>query len=243
MESTALSPASRIIVALDFPSASSALAFVDAMEGRLRWVKVGLELYLAAGPAVVHTLRQRGLEVFLDLKLHDIPNTVSGAIRSLASSGASLLTVHTLGGPAMLAAAREAADRTAGLKLLGVTVLTSMDRGQLLAVGLEQGAAANVQRLARLAAEAGLDGMVCSPEEVSSLRKELGTAPLLVVPGIRPQGAAAGDQSRVATPSAALNDGASLLVIGRPITQAPDAVQAFDEIVASLSNSSTNLTL
>ena len=234
MDLTAQDPASRLIVALDFPSAAAALAFVDRMDGRLRWVKVGLELYLAAGPGIVKTLQSRGLEVFLDLKLHDIPNTVAGAVRSLASSGAALLTVHALGGPAMLAAAQEAADASGGAKLLGVTVLTSMNQAQLWAIGVVGTPAETVSRLAGLVARAGLAGMVCSPEEVPLLRSELDHDMLLVVPGIRPAGAAAGDQARTAIPAAAIAAGASLLVIGRPITQAKDPGAAFDQIVATL---------
>jgi orotidine-5'-phosphate decarboxylase len=229
------SPASRIIVALDFPSAGSALDLVDRMDGRMSWVKVGLELYLAAGPAIVETLRNRELEVFLDLKLHDIPNTVAGAVRSLSSCGASLLTVHALGGPAMLAAAQDAALASGGARLLGVTVLTSMDAVQLNAVGLGLTTGEAVQRLARLVADAGLAGVVCSPWETSPLRSQLGAAPLLVVPGIRPEGAAADDQSRTANAAEAINSGASMLVIGRPITRAPDPAAAFESIAASFS--------
>ena len=234
MESTAPDRASRIIVALDLPGAAAAIALVDRMEGRLRWVKVGLELYLAAGPAIVHTLRERGLEVFLDLKLHDIPNTVAGAVRSLACSGASLLTVHTLGGPAMLAAAQRASQESDGPKLLGVTVLTSMDAHQLEAVGIERSPAETVLGLAHLAVDAGLAGIVCSPQEVALLRTHLGAGPLLVVPGIRPAGADVGDQSRTATPAEAVANGASMLVIGRPITQAASPAAAFDAVVAML---------
>lgn len=226
-------PASRLIVALDFPAARPALEFVERMDGRLRWVKVGLELYLAAGPGIVETLRDRGVEVFLDLKLHDIPNTVAAAVRGLASSGASLLTVHTLGGPTMLAAAQKA---TAGseARLLGVTVLTSMDAAQLAATGITGTPAEAVLRLARLASDAGLAGMVCSALELAAVRNELGALPLLVVPGIRPAGAALGDQSRTATPFQAMRAGASLLVVGRPITQAAQPAAAFDDIVSSL---------
>lgn len=234
MNVTAQPPASRLIVALDFPSAAAALDFVDRMDGRLRWVKVGLELYLAAGQGVIEALRRRGLEVFLDLKLHDIPNTVAGAVRSLASSGASLLTVHTLGGPAMLAAAQEAATASGGVKLLGVTVLTSMDAAQLASIGLMDSPAETVLRLARLAGEAGVTGVVCSAEETARLRAELGAELTLVVPGIRPAGVPKGDQSRTATPAAAIASGASMLVIGRPITRTSDPAAAFDEMIAEL---------
>ncbi len=234
MDLTAQDQASRLIVALDFPSAATALTFVDRMEGRLRWVKVGLELYLAAGPGIVTTLRNKGLEVFLDLKLHDIPNTVAGAVKSLASSGASLLTIHALGGPAMLQAAQQAAEASGGARLLGVTVLTSMDDAQLAAIGITDSPADTVSRLASFAAAAGLAGMICSPQEIVRLRAELGEHPLLVVPGIRPAGSAADDQSRTATPAAALTAGASFLVIGRPVTQAADPAAAFESIIATL---------
>lgn len=228
-----MDPASRIVVALDFPSAAVARALVERMDGRLRWVKVGLELYLSAGPAIVSELRTLGLEVFLDLKLHDIPNTVAGAVRSVASSGASLLTVHALGGSAMLAAAQQATEACGGPKLLGVTVLTSMDGHQLEAVGIAQSPAETVLGLARLVVDAGLAGVVCAPQEVTLLRGHLGLKPLLVVPGIRPEGSQTGDQSRTATPAMAASAGASLLVIGRPITQALDPAAAFDRIVAT----------
>jgi len=225
----------RLIVALDFPSAAAALDHVDRLEGRCQWFKVGLELYLAAGPGIVDSLLARSFEVFLDLKLHDIPNTVAGAVRSVSSLGASLLTVHAAGGPAMLAAAAEAAATTPNApRLLAVTVLTSMDAAQLAAVGVYASAAAHVLRLARLAASAGIDGLVCSPEEVPQLRAELGDSGLLVVPGIRPEGGALGDQRRVATPASAIASGASMLVVGRPITQAANPAAAFDAILAEM---------
>ncbi len=228
-------PRDRLIVALDFPSVASALAQVDRLEGRCRWFKVGLELYLASGGAVVAILREMGFEVFLDLKLHDIPNTVAGAVRSVSSLGASLLTVHASGGCAMLAAAVEAAASTPGApRLLAVTVLTSMDAAQLAGVGVAGTLAEQVLRLGRLATEAGVGGLVCSAEEVGDLRMELGANPLLVVPGIRPWGTAVGDQRRVATPAAAIRDGASMLVVGRPITQAVDSAAMVDAILAEM---------
>jgi orotidine-5'-phosphate decarboxylase len=229
----------RLIVALDFPTGPQALHFVDRLEGACQWFKVGLELYLAAGRSIVETLRERGYSVFLDLKLHDIPNTVAGAVRSVGPLGAQLLTVHATGGPAMLAAAAEAA---AGLTepptILAVTVLTSMDPAQLAATGIFEAAAAQVLKLAGMAAGVGIHGFVCSPEEAASLRAALPRA-TLVTPGIRPAGAAIGDQRRIATPAAALAAGASYLVVGRPITQAEDpprAAQAIlDEMAAPLS--------
>ena len=231
-------PIDRLIVALDFPSEHAAFALVDRLEGRCRWFKVGLELYLAAGPSVVEYLVAEGYHVFLDLKLHDIPNTVAGAVRSLSSSGASLLTVHAAGGAAMLAAAAEAASCSPkSLRLLAVTVLTSMDATQLAGIGVDSSVADQVVRLARLAAAAGLTGVVCSAHELVALRRELGAEPMLVVPGIRPLGAAHGDQSRVATPADALCAGASMLVVGRPITQAASPESVVDAILAELAES------
>jgi orotidine-5'-phosphate decarboxylase len=225
----------RLIVALDVPDAASALQLADQLAGTVTWVKVGLELYLAAGQSVVKALRSRGFEVFLDLKLHDIPNTVAAAVRSVASVGASMLTVHTLGGPAMLSAA---ADAAAGLprppRLLGVTVLTSMDAKQLNSIGIAEEPAAEVSRLGALAVHCGLHGLVCSPHEASSLRLALGQDIALVTPGIRPSGSEAQDQLRIATPAAALRAGASYLVVGRPITRATDPRAAAQAILREM---------
>jgi len=228
----------RLIVALDFPSAASALQVVDRLEGRVSWFKVGLELYLAAGPSIVDTLRNRGFQIFVDLKLHDIPNTVAGAVHSLAAHGASLLTVHASGGrPMLLAAVEAAAHNPDGPGILAVTVLTSMDSEQLAQTGVPGAIGPQVQRLAELAASAGVAGMVCSPLEVAQLRSTLGNEPLLVVPGIRPTGASADDQSRIATPSSAISDGASHLVVGRPIAQAPDPAAAAAAILHQIEES------
>ena len=225
----------RLIVALDLPSGAAAMEMVRRLEGRCRWFKVGMELFYGeGGRKVVGELREFGFEVFLDLKLHDIPNTVAGAVRSLESTGASLLTVHAGGGTAMLQAAR-AAVRGQSMRLLGVTVLTSMDAEQLQGVGVRDRPVDQVLRLGRVADAAGLDGMVCSAEEVGVLRAELGAGPLLVVPGIRPTGAEVGDQRRVASPAEALRRGASMLVVGRPITQAADPGVAAGEILREMS--------
>jgi orotidine-5'-phosphate decarboxylase len=225
----------RLIVALDLPSAPEALRFVERLEGRCRWFKVGLELYIAAGPRVVEALTEQGYSVFLDLKLHDIPNTVAGAVRSAAALGAGLLTIHAMGGPAMLAAAHEA---LAGLsnppELLAVTVLTSMNEAQTAAVGLGRSPAEQVELLTRLGMDAGIRGFVCSPQEVAKVRALTGTEGVLVTPGIRPAGAEAGDQQRIATPAAALRDGASYLVVGRPIVQAADPAAAAEAILAEM---------
>ena len=232
----------RLIVALDFPDAGTALDLADRLQGLCRWFKVGLELFSAEGPAVVRDLRRRSCSVFLDLKLHDIPNTVAGAVRSVAMLGAELLTVHAAGGPAMLEAAAEAAASVPGApKLLAVTVLTSMDHEQLAAIGIQRSPGHQVLHFAEAALNAGIDGFVASPEEAATLRR-LYPSSTLVIPGIRPAGTAAGDQKRTATPAAALAAGASYLVVGRPITQAADpatAAQAIlDEMAAAQPESS-----
>jgi orotidine-5'-phosphate decarboxylase len=227
-------PKDRLAVALDFPTAKPALELVDRLSGSCLWFKVGMELYYAAGNAFVETLRNRGFNVFLDLKLHDIPNTVAGAVRSATQAGASLLTIHAAGGPAMMAAAAEAAAAPGSPKLLAVTVLTSMDAHELTAIGVPSSPAEQVLRLAHLAKQAGIDGLVCSAEEVGTLRTELGAETLLVIPGIRPNGSDIGDQKRIATPRAAIERGASMLVVGRPITRAADPAQAAKSILEEI---------
>ncbi|HEY0795093.1 MAG TPA: orotidine-5'-phosphate decarboxylase [Acidisarcina sp.] len=223
-----------LIVALDFPSATEALALIDRLEGSCRWFKVGLELYLAAGNSIISTLKDRGYSVFLDLKLHDIPNTVAGAVRVASTLGADLLTIHALGGPAMLAAALESANSMPhSPRLLAVTVLTSMDAMQLRSICIEESPANEAILLAKMAEESGITGLVASPEEVREMRTHLRT-PLIVTPGIRPSGAAVGDQKRVATPAQAISDGADYLVVGRPITQAPDPAGAVQAILAEM---------
>nr|WP_233581590.1 orotidine-5'-phosphate decarboxylase [Acidipila sp. EB88] len=192
---------------------------------RLRWVKVGLELFLAEGAPLLSRLRAQGYQVFLDLKLHDIPNTVAGAIRSVLPSGPALLTVHACGGPAMLAAAARAAAGSA-TRLLAVTVLTSMDAAQLAATGVAASPSDQVSLLAGMAAAQGISGFVCSPRESEQLRQLLPTAHL-VTPGIRPTGAALDDQQRHSTPAQALRSGATQLVIGRPITEAANPAAAY----------------
>ncbi len=234
-EASSTDPKDRLIVALDFPSPEQALELADRLHGLCRWVKVGMELYYVAGNAVVERLRVRGFDVFLDLKLYDIPNTVAGAVRSVTGIGASLLTVHASGGAAMLRAAAEAADRPGAPKLLAVTVVTSMDAAELLGVGIRDTPAAQALRLARLAQAAGIKGMVCSAKEIAALRGALGPDATLVIPGIRPAGANAGDQKRVSTPADAIAQGASMLVVGRPITQAHDPAKATAAILAEMS--------
>jgi orotidine-5'-phosphate decarboxylase len=216
----------RLAVALDVPDGRSALEMVDRLGGVCRWLKVGMELYYSAGNELVETLRGRGYRIFLDLKLHDIPNTVAGAVRSVTGVGAELLTVHASGGPAMLRAAAEAAQAPGAPRLLAVTVLTSMDAGELEATGVHGTPAEQVVRLAKLAKDSGIDGMVCSPEEVAAVRATTGPETILVVPGIRPAGSAADDQKRLATPAETIARGASILVVGRPITRASDPAAA-----------------
>ena len=230
-------PKDRLIVALDVPTAAQAREMARQLGGICRWVKVGLELYLAAGSAIVEELASQGLSVFLDLKFHDIPNTVAGAVRSAASMGASLLTVHAAGGPAMLAAAAEAAASSANSpRLLAVTVLTSMDAAQLAAIGVDSSPADQVLRLARMARNSGIDGLVCSAEEIRVLRQELGPAMQLVIPGIRPAGSEVGDQKRISTPADAIRAGANALVVGRPITKASNPAQAAEAILKEIAS-------
>ena len=219
----------RVIVPLDFPDAAAALPSAPRLYRALCRVKVGKELYVAAGPAVVRALHERGFEVFLDLKFHDIPNTVAGACRAAARLGVWMLNVHASGGETMMRAAREALATVARPPLLiGVTVLTSLGPGELERIGLHGSVLDNVERLAALARGCGLDGVVCSAMAAH------GAGFKLVTPGIRLAGAAPDDQSRVVTPTEALRLGADYLVIGRPIAQAPDPVAVLQSIRASL---------
>jgi orotidine-5'-phosphate decarboxylase len=234
---TTTNPKDRLAVALDFPDVLQAFDLVNRLDDTCQWFKVGMELYYAAGNSFVQQLRDRGFNVFLDLKLHDIPNTVAGAVRSATQAGASLLTVHASGGAAMLSAAAEAAATPGALKLLAVTVLTSMDAYELSGIGVAGTPAQQVLRLAKLAKAAGIDGMVCSAEEVSTLRTEMGPQTMLVIPGIRPAGSATGDQKRIATPATAIAQGASMLVVGRPITRAADPAAAAQAILEEIAQS------
>jgi orotidine-5'-phosphate decarboxylase len=234
-----LTPRDRLAVALDFPNEHEALKLVIRLDQSCQWFKVGMELYYAAGNGIVHQLRDRGFNVFLDLKLHDIPNTVAGAVRSATHAGASLLTIHATGGAAMMSAAAEAASAPGSPRLLAVTVLTSMDANELAGIGITASPAEQVLRLARLAQASGIDGMVCSPEEVAALRKETGPNTLLVIPGIRPTGSAIEDQKRIATPAQAITHGASMLVVGRPITRAHDPAEAAQAILKEIEHAQT----
>lgn len=208
------------------------------MDGQIRWFKVGLELYVEEGRPVVEAIRERGYNVFLDLKLHDIPNTVAGAVRSAAASGAGLLTLHASGGPAMLAAARQAADNLDyAPRLLAVTVLTSMNSGQLMVTGIDASPESQVLLLGEMATAAGIDGLVCSPEEVGAIRLSRAKDALLVVPGIRPLDVTVSDdQSRIATPGDAIRRGANMLVVGRPITRAANPAAAAAAILNEIAS-------
>lgn len=225
----------RLIVALDVPTASAADDLIVRLEDTCHWFKVGLELFTAAGPAIVEKLAARGYSIFLDLKFHDIPNTVAGAVRSASALGVRLMTIHASGGPAMLTAARAAVETVPNPpQLLAVTVLTSMDAAQLQSTGIGRTPGDQAALLAKNGLEAGIQGFVCSPQEVASLRGLIGPEGILVVPGIRPEGACAGDQKRLATPAAALQSGANFLVVGRPITQAPRPAAAAEEILKEM---------
>jgi orotidine-5'-phosphate decarboxylase len=217
--------APRVLVALDFPETSAVMSFVDRVTPDLCRLKVGKELFTAAGPQLVETLANRGFDVFLDLKFHDIPNTVAGAVRSAANLGVWMVNVHALGGRTMMEAARAAlAELPRPPLLIAVTVLTSMDRQQLHEIGLDLEPAVLVERLALLAKKSGMDGVVCSAQEATALKALCGQSFQLVTPGIRPADAAADDQSRVMTPTAAFAAGSDYLVIGRPITRSSDPV-------------------
>jgi orotidine-5'-phosphate decarboxylase len=222
----------RICVPLDFPTLGEAERFARLLAPHVGMLKVGLELFTAEGPPAVRAAAALGRPVFLDLKLHDIPNTVEGAARSAAATGARLLTVHAAGGAAMIRAAVRGAG--SGVRILAVTVLTSLDAAALGEVGLAGPPQEAVVRLAKLAVAAGAGGLVCSPQEVRAVRAAVGPGPLLVVPGIRPAGASVGDQARVATPAAAVADGADVIVVGRPLREAADPVAAAQRIAAEL---------
>jgi len=217
-----------ICAALDVNDPVAAERLASRLAGHVGLFKVGLELFVAHGRAAVDAIRKFELPVFLDLKLHDIPQTVEGAARGVAALGVDYVTVHASGGSEMIRAARRALPRT---KLLAVTALTSLGPDDLDAVGLARDA---VPRLARLAVAAGADGVVCAPQEVSALRASLGPELLLVVPGIRPAGTAPGDQRRTATPAEAIRAGASILVIGRPLRDASDPAAAADAIAREI---------
>lgn len=235
-----IQPANRLYCALDTIEAVAAVALAKQLQGVVGGIKLGLEFYCANGADGFKMVAETGLPIFLDLKFHDIPNTVAGAIRAVMPLGPKILTIHTQGGPDMMCRAAEAAAEEAqkcGVakpEIIGVTVLTSLDDSDMKAIGVPDPVTAQVARLATLAAECGLDGMVCSPMEISLARAATSPAFKLVVPGIRPAGSAATDQKRVMTPADAVSMGADILVIGRPITQSENPRAAAEAIAASL---------
>lgn len=231
-----------LIVALDCDRAR-ALELTDLLADHARWVKVGMTLFYRYGPGIVQEMKDRGFNVFLDLKVHDIPFQVHGAVRSASLSGADIISIHALGGSHMIASGRNGAAEAAEVrgvgeegrtKLVAISILTSMNEEDLSSIGVRDTVASEVERLAKLSYNAGADGLVCSAQEASSMRKILGPEALIITPGIRPRGAEKGDQQRTATPASAIAAGASKLVIGRPITEAKDPCMAFEEIVNEL---------
>ena len=228
-------PRDRLIVALDVSSADAALTLANMLDGRCRWLKIGMELFYAEGRDLVRRLQDRGFCIFLDLKLHDIPNTAAAAVRSVTSLGVQLLTLHASGGAAMMQAAAAEADQLPDAPVLAaVTVLTSMDEGQLHAISVERTPQQQVLTLAALALQSGIRGLITSPLELPALRQGFGAAPILIVPGVRPATTAADDQRRTATPERAMRDGASFLVIGRPITKVEDPAMATEAILQQM---------
>jgi orotidine-5'-phosphate decarboxylase len=230
-----VSPFDRLIVALDVPDAEAARGVVARLGDAAGFYKVGSQLFSAAGPAVVRELVAAGRSVFLDLKYHDIPNTVAGAVRSAATLGASFVDVHALGGAAMIEAARRELEGSA-TRLLAITILTSHDQASLDAIGLSGGLPEAVRRLASLAREAGAAGVVASPHEARAIRETCGPDFLIVTPGVHPPGARPGDQARAATPAAAIAAGSDYVVVGRPILEAADPVATARAIVAEIAS-------
>jgi len=233
-----MSEGNPIIIALDYSSAKQAEQFIDSLEGHSCKLKVGLELFIAEGPGFVEKLTANGHQVFLDLKLHDIPNTVASAIRSASNLGVWMMTLHALGGEKMLQAAYEARQSlTDAPELIAVTILTSMEQTQLKRIGIQQSAGESVALLAELALQAQMNGLVCSVHEVGAIREKFGTQPVVVTPGIRMQNDQLNDQSRIATPEQAHQYGANYIVVGRPITQAKDPLLAINQYLESWSSS------
>lgn len=240
----------RIIVALD-TDVSEARKLAQKLAGKAAWLKVGMTLFYAQGPQIVEEFKALGFKIFVDLKLHDIPHQVRGAARAVAASGADMLTVHAAGGSEMMQAACEGAEEGYALYLeqqgtqdkdtvaqrpicLAITVLTSLDAATLASIGVEAAAPQQVARLAQLAEDAGMDGIVCSPQEAALVRSQAKEGFILVTPGVRPAGSSKGDQARVATPAEALKAGADYLVIGRPITAAEDPLMSVSNIESEL---------
>lgn len=226
---------SRLIVAIDLPDRTAALAARERLSGHVGYFKLGLEIFVREGPALVEEFLVRGDKVFLDLKLHDIPNTVAGAVRSACSLGVHMLTLHAVGGRKMLEAAREAAQAsTTPPLLLAVTALTSLAPDDALSIGIGDPLAYWVEKLAKLSLEAGISGLVASSHELATLHAKFGNKMKLVIPGIRPGGTPTQDQARTAGPADAIRAGADFLVVGRPILQAPDPVSAADSMVKEI---------
>jgi len=227
-----------LIAALDVNSREEAFAVVEKIGPSVEWYKVGKQLFTRCGPELIGGLKQRGKKVFLDLKYHDIPNTVAQAVRSAAAIGADMVNVHASGGPSMLKAAAQAAAES-NICLIAVTVLTSLDQQELNAIGIQDSPAEQVLRLAQLTQQAGLAGVVCSAREITLIQEACGKDFLTIVPGIRPAGADAGDQKRIMTPAQAAAAGASYIVVGRPILAASDPSEAARSIRQELASSST----
>lgn len=226
----------ELIVALDVAGTADALRVIDRLPSQVSWYKVGLELFCAEGPAILQAIRSRRKNIFLDLKLHDIPRTVERAVRAAAQHGVDMMTVHASGGRAMLKAAVDAArdcNRTPP-KLVAVTALTSLDQQDLADLGINRTPAVHVLAMADIALKCGMNGLVCSPQEIEVIRSRFGNTPLLVTPGIRLAGGDAGDQKRIATPASAVKAGSSFLVVGRPILEALDPAQAATQVLAEM---------
>jgi orotidine-5'-phosphate decarboxylase len=237
-------PRDRLIVALDVPTAHAAGEIVRELGESVSFYKVGLQLFSAEGPAIVSELTASGRKVFLDLKLHDIPNTVASAVRSVTSLGIDLLTIHAAGGAQMMRAAVEAAASASKRpKILAVTVLTSFNEQELASTGMQGGVAEQVSRMAALAVEAGCDGVVSSALELPMLRRLLGEEPIVLIPGVRPKGSPAGDQARTAEPREAIEAGATYLVVGRPITTAEYRRAAAEAVQKEISSAMRRATV
>jgi orotidine-5'-phosphate decarboxylase len=235
-----MNPKERLIVALDVDTEKKAIELVEKLKNDVRFFKVGFELFSSCGPSIITRIKETDSDIFLDLKFHDIPNTVAKAAASITKLGAYMFNVHALGGYDMMKETLDTVEEEAGRlkierpKVIAVTVLTSMDEGALKKVGVGGAVKDEVLRLAALAKEAGLDGVVASAMEAKMIRKELGDEFLIVTPGVRPAGTATHDQKRVATPGSAINDGASFIVVGRPITEAINPVEAAQEIIKEI---------
>lgn len=235
-----MTPENRLIVALDVDSEEKAIKIVEVLKSEIKFFKIGFELFSSCGPGIVKAVKKKGCEVFLDLKFHDIPNTVSKAVASITKLGVSMFNVHSLGGYEMMKAAAEtvknqaARSNIAAPKILAVTVLTSMDENGLNKIGINDNIKTEVLRLAGLAKEAGLDGVVASPAEAKFIRKTLGPGFLIVTPGVRPSWASSNDQKRIATPKEAIANGADYIVVGRPITGSDDPINAAREILKEI---------